>query len=62
MTCVDRSCATVQRVGPANHPCIGVEAVLASAERFDDPERATPHGRHAREPSMHATGNAGQAA
>ena len=41
---------------------IGVEAVLASAERFDYPQRATPQGGQARNPDMHAAGNAGQAA
>ena len=35
---------------------IGIEAVLASAERFDYPERATPQGGQARNPNMHACG------
>ncbi len=41
---------------------IGVEAGLTSAERFDDPERATPQWGQARNPDMHSAGNAGQAA
>ena len=53
------STATEQRVGPATHPCHRVEAVLASAERFDEPEGATPQGGQARNPDMHAAGNAG---
>ena len=40
---------------------IVVEAVLANAERFDDPERAI-QGDQAGNPDMHAAGNAGQAA
>ena len=41
---------------------IGVEAILASAERFDYQERATPQYGQARNPDMNAAGNAGQAA
>ena len=41
---------------------IGIEAVLASAELFDNPERATPRGGQTLNPDMHTAGNAAQAA
>ena len=45
-----------------SYPSLRVGAVLlVSAERFDDPERPTPQSGQARNPDMHAAGNAGQA-
>ena len=41
-TCVDRLCATVQRVGQATHPCHRCRGRTASTKRVDNPERVTP--------------------
>ena len=47
--------------GGLAQPAIGADTVLPSAEQFDDPQRVTPQGGEAHNPTMHATGNDGQA-